>query len=59
MDQIFKSASKIAFLMLMLTCCVGFMTRRLESKDFMVIASGASAFYFANKGSKEDNYLGK
>lgn len=57
MSEIMSSASKIAFLMLMGTACAAFffevVTGRaaLESKDFMVLASGAAAFYFAYKGS--------
>lgn len=64
--EILKSASKIAFLALVLTACASFIwevaTGRavLESKDFMVLAGSASAFYFAYKGSgKPDDFAGK
>jgi len=57
--DILKSASKIAFLMLIITACGGFLMGILESKDFMVLASGASGFYFANKGDENKKYLGK
>lgn len=45
--------------MLALTACAGFFLGKLESKDFMVLAGMAFAFYFANKGSSTDNFLGK
>jgi hypothetical protein len=64
--EILKSASKIAFLSLIMTACVAFIWEvaagkaTLESKDFMVLAGSASAFYFAYKGSgKDDNFAGK
>ena len=56
MKNIITSASKIAFLGLIATACVAFLWEVftgkavLESKDFMVLASGAAAFYFAYKG---------
>lgn len=56
---IFKSAAKISFLLLTLTACVGFMLGRLPVESFMVLASGAFAFFFANKGNKNEEYLGK
>ena len=45
--------------MLALTACAGFFLGKLESKDFMVLAGMAFAFYFANKGSENNNFLGK
>lgn len=54
--KILTSASKIAFLALMGTACTAFLYEviagrvTLEAKDFMVLASGAAAFYFAYKG---------
>ena len=59
MNQIFTSASKIVFLLLALTACVGFFLGKLEAKDFMVLAGMAFSFYFANKGSQDNNFLGK
>ena len=47
--KILKSASKIVFLALALTACVGFSYRQLESADFMVLASMAFGFYFSYK----------
>lgn len=59
MTELFKSASKIVFLLLAISSCVGFFLKLLEPKDFMVLAMAAFTFYFANKGTTTDNYLGK
>lgn len=59
MTEIFKSASKIVFLMLALTACVGFFFGKLEAKDFMVLSGMAFGFYFANKGESGQPYAGK
>lgn len=48
---IFTSASKIVFILLSVSACVGFFIGILESKDFMVLASMAFGFYFAAKPS--------
>lgn len=50
MQNILTSASKIVFLLLALTACIGFFLGMLESKDFMVLAISAFTFYFSNKG---------
>lgn len=39
--------------------CVGFFLGKLESKDFMLLASMAFAFYFSNKGETTVDYAGK
>lgn len=57
--DIFKSASKVVFLLLTITACGGFIVGILESKDFMLLASSAFAFYFANKGDNSQPYGGK
>lgn len=59
--DIFKSASKVVFLLIAITVCGGFIVGILESKDFMVLASMAFTFYFANKGETNSNkpYAGK
>lgn len=51
MENIFTSASKIVFLLLAITACVAFFTGKLESKDFMLLAGMAFAFYFATPAS--------
>ena len=57
--EILKSASKIVFLLLALTSCVGFWFGKLDPKDFMVLAMAAFTFYFANKGEASVPYAGK
>lgn len=57
--KILKSASKIVFLALALTACVGFSIGKLESADFMVLASMAFGFYFSYKGDNTKEYAGK
>lgn len=59
MKNIFESASKIAFLMLAFSACVGFFIGRLEPKDFMMLAGMAFAFYFSNKGEPSAPFAGK
>lgn len=57
--EIFKSASKLVFLILTLTACFAFIMGRLEAKDFMMLASMAFAFYFSNKGNSDQPFAGK
>jgi len=57
--ELLKSASKIVFIMVAITSCIGFIIGKLPVDSFMVLTTGAFAFYFSNKGSKENNYLGK
>lgn len=59
MLKIFSSASKIVFIMLAVTACVGFFYGKLESKDFMVLAGMSFSFYFANKGEIGQPFAGK
>lgn len=58
-QNILGSASKLVFLMLAGTACIGFFIGLLESKDFMVLAGMAFAFYFANKGEPSQQFAGK
>jgi|GEM_PF-1938898 len=63
--KFFESAAKVVFTLLSLTACIAFLigvargTVTMDTKDFMVLAIAASSFYFSNKGSQENNYLGK
>lgn len=59
MTNIFKSASKVVFLLLALTSCVGFIMKILPVEHFVALTSGAFAFYFSNKGNSNEEYLGK
>ncbi len=57
--NIFKSASKLVFIILALTACAGFLLKILATQDFMLLATGAFAFYFSNKGDSTKDYAGK
>ncbi len=63
--SVLKSASKIAFLALIGSACLAFLyevvagTVSLTADQFMILASGASAFYFAHKGENNPSFLGK
>lgn len=57
--KILQSASKIVFLIIALTACIGFGFGILESKDFMVLAGMAFGFYFSFKGDGTQPYAGK
>jgi len=59
--QILQSASKLVFVALTLTACVGFLWGKLPTDQFMILAIAASSFYFSNKGSADPTkpYLGK
>lgn len=60
MIKLFRSASKLVFLIVTVTASAGFFMGILDPKDFMILASMAFSFYFANKGSDEKlTYLGK
>ncbi len=59
LKSLMSSASKLVFLLLALTACIGFFVGKLESKDFMVLAMSAFAFYFSSKGDPTLPYAGK
>lgn len=47
--RILKSASKIVFLIITITACVGFILKILPVDQFMLLATGAFAYYFSRK----------
>lgn len=56
---ILQSASKIVFI-LMAVAVVGLTyLGKVDAKDFIVLASMAFSFYFANKGNPDEPYAGK
>ena len=59
MGEIFKSASKIVFILMAVVLCIGFSVGLLEPEQFMLLAGMAFSFYFANKGNSDEAYLGK
>ena len=60
MNSILTSASKIVFIAMALAVIAGLFVGKVDSKDFMVLASMAFGFYFANKGETSGvPYAGK
>ena len=57
--NVLQSASKIVFILLAVSACAGFFLKLLESKDFMVLAGMAFAFYFSSKGDPSQPFAGK
>ncbi len=47
--EILKSASKIVFLLMALTACIGFFMKLLPVQEFMTLVIGVFAFYFGKK----------
>ena len=59
MKNIYSSASKIVFILMAVAVIVGMFYGRVEAKDFMILASMAFSFYFANKGENNEPFAGK
>jgi hypothetical protein len=57
--QIYQSASKIVFILMAVATVVGMFYGKIDAKDFMVLASMAFSFYFANKGENSQPFAGK
>jgi uncharacterized membrane protein len=60
-NPIFKSASKIVFLLMAIAVVVLTFIGIVDPKDFMMLAGMAFAFYFSNKGETNSGlpYAGK
>lgn len=59
MENIYKSASKVVFIILTITACAGFIMGKLPVDQFMILAIAASSFYFSNKGDNTQPFAGK
>jgi hypothetical protein len=59
MNKIYTSASKIVFILMAIATIVGMFYGRIDAKDFMILASMAFSFYFANKGNTSEPFAGK
>jgi hypothetical protein len=57
--EILKSASKVVFILMAVATIVGMFIERIDPKDFMILASMAFSFYFANKGENNLPFAGK
>lgn len=52
MGRVFSSASKIVFIMLSITACVGFFIGILPMEQFMILSMSAFSYYFAKDKDK-------
>jgi hypothetical protein len=59
MSKIYTSASKIVFILMAVAVIVGMFYGKVDAKDFMILASMAFSFYFANKGDGTQPFAGK
>lgn len=59
MDKLISSASKIVFIMMALGVHAALFTGKISGEQYMVLASMAFTFYFANKGEPSELYAGK
>jgi hypothetical protein len=60
MKKILSSASKVVFILMAVSSCVGFFMKLLDADKFMLLAGVAFTFYFSNKGETGNvPYAGK
>lgn len=59
MNELLTSASKLVFMLMALTVCVGFLTKTLPVTDFATLASMAFVFYFTTKPTDESGKIVK
>jgi hypothetical protein len=59
MENIYKSASKIVFIIMALGVSAGLFLGKIEPKDYLMLASMCFTFYFSNKGDSSQEYAGK
>lgn len=57
--RILQSASKIVFVLMAIATIIGMFYGKIDPKDFMILASMAFSFYFANKGDSSQPFAGK
>ncbi len=59
MKSITSSASKIVFILMAAATIAGMFVGKIDAKDFIILASMAFSFYFANKGEGSQPFAGK
>jgi len=57
--ELLKSASKIVFIALALTACIGLFMGVVSQENFMILTGSAFAFFFAQKGDPTKPFAGK
>lgn len=59
MKEMIKSPAKIVFILMATASCVGFFSGLLGEDNFMILVSGAFAFFFSYKGNTTPDHAGK
>lgn len=59
MKDLLSSASKLVFILIAVAASTGFFLGLLSEDNFMILATGAFAFFFSYKGNEEKEYAGK
>jgi hypothetical protein len=57
--KILESASKLVFILMTIALIVLTFFGKIDAKDFMGICLMVFTYYFSNKGSENNNFLGK
>jgi high-affinity nickel permease len=55
MKELFKSASKIVFILLAIALVVLTFVGKVDSKDFIMLTTGVFSYYFGRKEAPVDN----
>ncbi|MFA5030191.1 MAG: hypothetical protein WC495_01200 [Patescibacteria group bacterium] len=59
MNEIFKSASKIVFILMAVATIGALFIGKISGEQFLILASMAFSFYFSSKGDATQPYAGK
>jgi hypothetical protein len=59
MIEIFKSASKIVFILMAVATIGALFVDKISGEQFLVLAGMAFSFYFSSKGEVTQPYAGK
>lgn len=59
MSEIFKSASKIVFILMAVATVGAMFAGRISGEQFLVLAGMAFSFYFSSKGEAGQPFAGK
>ena len=59
MKDLLSSASKLVFILIAVAASIGFFMGLLSEDNFMILATGAFAFFFSYKGNEGAEYAGK
>jgi hypothetical protein len=57
--NIFKSASKMVFMLMALATCIALFLKFISGEQFLILASMAFSFYFSNKPTDNSGTITK